>query len=474
MPTSATSSSRPKGTPKKAARRHRQLSGSPRVRHLPHSAAYALVAAWAKGVVGSVSQRLLPSNDLDENRGDLDDSAFKAAFNPASRTDSDSSASSSSEAWNTHHNASQHKTLLHLPPEILFRIFELLPTSSLSSLLVTSPNVTNVSLVASCIMTTRSHYVLTLEDLRSFTHDVPVTCMTNRTTTTEFSHQLKKKQIGPVFYRSGTMILFARHFTRLIPEARVLLGVGYAMVLAWFMCLFYLVPFAGEMHPFCSLFVVIVFSPHLNSQGALTLYFAMDIVDLSTRSLSSLLHSLPTSLLAALLPQTHPLHPLHPPVAPHVPAHLVHRLTFAAPVAPIVAGLSEPLRCCGLAGTAWSLGGREGFVESTLTGQPCVDLEGPLTVGEGAAGGGKSVPFWGLMSSYTPWHLYLLTHSISEHPEVTHLTLSRISLAWWFRVERVPNVQVLVMHACELDETGIGLVARACVGVKGFVLRGSE
>jgi hypothetical protein len=60
------------------------------------------------------------------------------------------------------------------------------------------------------------------------------------------AHSLQPTSIGPLFYRAGTMILFARHFTRLIPEAKALLGVGYAFVLAWFMCLFYALPFLGK------------------------------------------------------------------------------------------------------------------------------------------------------------------------------------------------------------------------------------
>ncbi|KAI9351442.1 hypothetical protein BDR26DRAFT_428865 [Obelidium mucronatum] len=78
------------------------------------------------------------------------------------------------------------------------------------------------------------------------------------------------------------------------------------------------------------------------------------------------------------------------------------------------------------------------------------------------------------MSSYTPWHLFLLTHTLALHPDITHLTLSRISLAWWFRLHPVPQLQVLILHSCELDETGIGLVAQAFQGLLGIVLRGSE
>ncbi|KAJ3031177.1 UNVERIFIED_CONTAM: hypothetical protein HDU68_006048 [Siphonaria sp. JEL0065] len=381
------------------------------------------------------------------------------------------------------------RSLAQLPPELLLRIMGFLPTSTLAALLLTC---TNISLVASTILSERSHYINTLEDLRSFTHDIPFHLIpwASATPATSpcgyskrrnvcsqpfhiyFSHQLKKKQIGPIFYRAGTMLLFARHFTRLIPEARVLLGVGYAMILVWFMCIFYVVPFLG----------------------ALTLYFAMDLVDLFIRSTALFIHSLPLTLLCFILPNSHPLHPHQPPEALRVPALLIRRLKFAAAFAPIIAGQSEPLRCCGLAGTAWDLDAEEidCNVDTTITGQlassnlvPATSTTPPLTetnptqlntTNNQAASTppAKHAPFWGLMSSYTPWHLYLLTHTLSLHPQITHITLSRISLAWWFRLHPVPQLQVLILHSCELDETGIGLVAHAFPGLLGIVLRGSE
>ncbi|KAJ3025699.1 hypothetical protein HK097_006630, partial [Rhizophlyctis rosea] len=39
----------------------------------------------------------------------------------------------------------------------------------------------------------------------------------------------------PVFYRTATMLLFGKHFALLVPEARHMLGIGYAFVLASFM-----------------------------------------------------------------------------------------------------------------------------------------------------------------------------------------------------------------------------------------------
>ncbi|ORY52545.1 hypothetical protein BCR33DRAFT_845677 [Rhizoclosmatium globosum] len=366
-----------------------------------------------------------------------------------------------------------HHNLSELPTEIILRIFEFLPSSSLTALLLTS---VHTSLVATAVLSSRSHHINDLEDLRSFTHDIPFLLIpwfmtsshfseskTSKYSTYSvnsakkstsfspyFSHQLKRKQLGPIFYRAGTMILFAKHFTRLIPEARLLLGFGYAMVLAWFMCLFYLVPF----------------------WGALSLYFAMDLVDLFSRSMAIFIHSLPLSMLCFFLPKSHPLHPQQPPEAPRVPAQLIRRLKFSAS-AHITPGQNEPLRCCGLAGTGWDLDRYEidPNVDTTITGKAATaNLTQPSTIHSNT----KPTPFWGLMSSYTPWHLYLLTHTLSLHPAIQNLTLSRISLAWWFRLHPVPHLQILILHACELDETGIGLVAQAFPGLLGLVLRGSE
>ncbi|KAI9351443.1 hypothetical protein BDR26DRAFT_428967 [Obelidium mucronatum] len=104
-----------------------------------------------------------------------------------------------------------------LPVELLHHILAFLPTSTLAALLLTCRN---ISLVASSILTDRSHYINTLEDLRSFTHDIPFhlvpwavsSPVPNTNLNRPFHHQLKRKQIGPVFYRAGTMLLFARTF----------------------------------------------------------------------------------------------------------------------------------------------------------------------------------------------------------------------------------------------------------------------
>ncbi|KAJ3138489.1 hypothetical protein HK101_003735 [Irineochytrium annulatum] len=102
------------------------------------------------------------------------------------------------------------------------------------------------------------------------------------------------------------------------------------------------------------------------------------------------------------------------------------------------------------------------------------------------------------MSPYTPWHLYLLTYAVSSragtNPDptpnssvpsssptpvvqscgVSRLTLSRVELAWWFRMHPVPGVRALALEGCEIDENGVSIVAAACQGVIGLVLRRCE
>ncbi|KAJ3138490.1 hypothetical protein HK101_003736 [Irineochytrium annulatum] len=134
--------------------------------------------------------------------------------------------------------------VLDLPNELLYEILVNLPTAALIPLLKTPHP---LSTVTSSELSTRLHCIRTLADLRAFVHSPvstllgsPPTDVTKKQTFV-YSSDLKEvvQSIGPLFYRAGTILMFARHFMRLIPEARALLGVGYAVVLAWFMCLFY-------------------------------------------------------------------------------------------------------------------------------------------------------------------------------------------------------------------------------------------
>ncbi|KAJ3416370.1 hypothetical protein HDV05_001938 [Chytridiales sp. JEL 0842] len=377
-----------------------------------------------------------------------------------------------------------------LPPELLFKVLDQLPTATLTSLLTTPPP---LSAVSASTLSSRVHSIRTLEDLRAFTHDDPNppppvtlvdhTCkpspaamyppkkfqmkekqLVKKPLATNL-HSLRPASIGPLFYRAGTMILFARHFTRLIPEAKALLGLGYAFVLAWFMCLFYALPFFG----------------------ALTLYFAMDIVDAISRTITIIIQSLPRNVRAAILPKSHTLHPDFPHGPPRVPASLIRLLHFAAS-AP-ASSPTEPTRCCGPAGAAWN--DEQGDEEYPDSHHPSSGLRSRSNTGRSTtpeiptstpsshnphsnSDTNKNNGAWGLMSPYTPWHLYLLTYSLSRNPNLRKLTLSRVSLAWWFRLHPVETLQVLVLNRCEVDETGVGLVAKAFFGLRGLVVRGSE
>ncbi|KAJ3383134.1 hypothetical protein HDU80_001324 [Chytriomyces hyalinus] len=487
----ANASSRSSKTTRKSARgskshRHRSNLNTNLTINLngktPVSAAYLAIGAWANSVVRRGVTRLRRVSDpvhLELSSSSSDSDSQSHVLSARQRTHTYTSISASLSVRDHAHHV-QARELAQMPTEVLFKILSFLPSSNLACLLLTAPNLAAVS---AHILSARPHFITSLEDLRSFTHDIPYHLLQQPSTSVEsyathlnsdlirrnsglskpfqtyFTHLLKKKQIGPIFYRSGTMILFARHFTRLIPEARVLLGVGYAMVLAWFMCLFYSIPFLG----------------------ALTLYFSMDLVDLWIRSVASLLHSTPLSLLYFILPKTHRLHPLQPVPQPNIPALLIRRLTFSAAIAPITSNQNEPPRCCGLAGTAWNSHPSNlshtstSSIETTISGSiPTSPTDTPHHNHNHQHSTTKQPAFWGLMSSYTPWHLYLLTKTLSNHPLISHLTLQRISLAWWFRLHPAPDVQVLVLHTCEVDETGIGLVAQAFRGLQGLVLRGSE
>ncbi|KAJ3215576.1 hypothetical protein HDU67_000234 [Dinochytrium kinnereticum] len=295
--------------------------------------------------------------------------------------------------------------VLDLPNEILFEILGHLPTSSLIPLLKTPRRLSNVT---SSELSTRLYSIRTLEDLKSF-----VRCGGSVWGTSA--------ALGPLFYRAGTIVLFARYFMRLIPEAKALLGVGYAVVLAWFMCVFYAVPFLG----------------------ALVLYSAMDIVDAVSQILTYSISAFPLSIRAIILPKAHYLHPKAIATAvPSVPPHLVQRLRFEGPT-PIVSP-SDPPRCCGPAGSltpfcasaAAGNGVGQGSIEEVggfaggngieNLGEPISGFvtavegsgESILTTGQQPGGSAKSQN-WGLMSPYTPWHLYLLTYAVSNHTVVS-------------------------------------------------------
>ncbi|KAJ3103686.1 hypothetical protein HDU97_009939 [Phlyctochytrium planicorne] len=495
-------------------------------------------------------------------------------------------------------------SVLDLPPELLHQILANLPTRSILPLLSTPAPLSTVS---SSALSSRLFSISTLSDLKNFVH-----C-------DQGEH---KKSIGPLFYRAGTIVLFARYFMRLIPEARKLLGLGYAVVLGWFMCVFYAVPFLG----------------------ALILYSAMDLVDFVSQIITRSISYLPDLVRSRILPKTHHLHPYAIAHAvPRVPPHLVMKLRFEGPK-PVVTP-SDLVRCCGPAGSLGLSGEdnalpvfgpeNEGIASSTACSE--VDEAEPVggnqDDGKVASGGNQN---WGLMSPYTPWHLYLLTYAVStytvvedrvssedapthstlrkrrqkfttaaqykeimesfralskpsntkedtpmasaatdvtvkftkpvakvvavvvmffvrvvvvvclwvwglvggygdavrvwtrpgrrwamglvrrilpegdvgdlvdgvddeddedldgeysEHEEddahrrlltatvtqgCTRLILSRVSLAWWFRLHPVPSLRALTLERCEVDENGVSIVAAACQGIVGLILRRCE
>ncbi|KAJ3100903.1 hypothetical protein HDU97_001843 [Phlyctochytrium planicorne] len=430
--------------------------------------------------------------------------------------------------------------LLHLPDEVLLQILSLLPTKSLVSMLNAQPK---IAATCSTELKSRLYSIKTLDDFRLFIHFA--------------------EGVGPIFYRSGTIILFAQYFMRLIPEAQALLGVGYAAVLAWFMCLFYAVPFLG----------------------ALVFYFAMDTLHFATQLPKYVILSLPPVFRVCILSKKHQLHPRY--VTGGIPSQVIMRLRFEGPK-PILA-TSDIIRCCGPAGSLATSQPIQQTVQSPdnlVAGSQApedvprfVQLE-PEAKGDAVSGKEDSIESlpganqnWGLMSPYTPWHLYLLTYAISRHTRVsqnqkdsssvlstnleigkskpkqylvckslqhistvlslicttisthlvsktgndssylqsthsdlinccgnregednisdaeathrallmatvyegvTRLTLSRVSLAWWFRLHPVPSLRALMLERCEVDENGISIIAAACQGIVGLVIRKCE
>ncbi|TPX71236.1 hypothetical protein SpCBS45565_g01211 [Spizellomyces sp. 'palustris'] len=258
-----------------------------------------------------------------------------------------------------------HAKLVDLPPEVLHQIASYLPPQDLAHLLQTpSPF---LSRIAQAAIARRRHEITSLANLHTF---------------------LAYGGRMPLFYRTATMILFGRHFLRLVPEAKCLLGVGYAVVLAWFMVLFYTVPFLVVIAIYCTL----------------------DIATLLTRTTAS------------LLLHTSPIMTTH-----HFPSF------FRTPPRP---SYTHTVRDLCFTGTT--------------------DPQSPSR---------------GLLN---PWasHLYLLT---SCCPNLRSLHLVGCSLAWWFRLAKLDRLKVLKLEACELDETGMEILAGSCgQAVERIVLVGGE
>ncbi|KAJ3162417.1 hypothetical protein HDU86_004897 [Geranomyces michiganensis] len=249
--------------------------------------------------------------------------------------------------------------LTDLPPEVLSMITAYLGPRDLATLLQTpSPY---ISQVAQTAISRRRH---------------TITCLANLHTFLAYGGQ------SPLFYRTATMMLFGRHFVRLVPEAKSLLGLGYAVILAWFMVLFYTVPF---------LLVI-------------GIYLLLDLTTLMTRTTAS------------LLLHTSPIVTTH-----HFPSF------FRTPP------------------------------KSSYT-QTVRDLVFSGGGGGSESGGQQQQPTRGLLN---PWasHLYLLTNCC---PNLRRLHLVGCSLAWWFRLARLDQLQELVLEGCEVDETGLEILAESC------------
>ncbi|KAI8915315.1 hypothetical protein DFJ77DRAFT_363548 [Powellomyces hirtus] len=255
--------------------------------------------------------------------------------------------------------------LQDMPPEILHQIASYLGPRDLAALLQTPSDL--LSEVAQAAIARRRH---------------KITCLANLHTFLAYGGQ------SPLFYRTATMMLFGRHFVRLVPEARSLLGLGYAVILAWFMVLFYTLPF---------LLVIAI-------------YLILDMTTLMTRTTASLLlHTSP-------LVTTHhfPSFFRTPPKSSYT--HTVRDLSFS--------GTTDP-----------------------------------------------NTPTRGLLN---PWasHLYLLTNCC---PNLRRLHLVGCSLAWWFRLAKLVELQDLVLEGCELDETGLEILAESCgKGVQQLTFVGGE
>ncbi|KAJ3180056.1 hypothetical protein HDU87_002279 [Geranomyces variabilis] len=271
--------------------------------------------------------------------------------------------------------------LTDLPPEVLSMITAYLGPRDLATLLQTpSPY---ISQVAQTAISRRRH---------------TITCLANLHTFLAYGGQ------SPLFYRTATMMLFGRHFVRLVPEAKSLLGLGYAVILAWFMVLFYTVPFLctfvkGPKQGFAELH-----ADFRASAMVIAIYLLLDLTTLMTRTTASLL--------------------LH--TSPIVTTH--HFPSFFR--TPPKSSYTQTVRDLVFAGG-----------------------------GSGSdSGGQQQQPTRGLLN---PWasHLYLLTNCC---PNLRRLHLVGCSLAWWFRLARLDQLQELVLEGCEVDETGLEILAESC------------
>lgn len=74
-------------------------------------------------------------------------------------------------------------------------------------------------------------------------------------------------------------------------------------------------------------------------------------------------------------------------------------------------------------------------------------------------------PKSGSKSLMNPWSSYLYLAS-SCYPNVTYLHIVRCSLAWWFRIDSLYKLRELVLEECEIDESGIEILANYCSNIK--------
>lgn len=196
----------------------------------------------AHAAQSSIKLRLLPANDQDHSlssfRSEKDPVRYPGEFKAWVK-----SWVALSRLWHerdvgqanaSHYRAGKRSTarngnhmpsaaLVHLPPEILNLIMAYLRPQDLANLLQTPSS--RLYHVAKSAIARRRHEITSLANLHAF---------------------LAYGGKMPLFYRTATMLLFGRHFVRLVPEAKSLLGLGYAIVLAWFMVLFYTVPFLSK------------------------------------------------------------------------------------------------------------------------------------------------------------------------------------------------------------------------------------
>ncbi|KAI9014893.1 hypothetical protein BC832DRAFT_589373 [Gaertneriomyces semiglobifer] len=256
--------------------------------------------------------------------------------------------------------------LTDLPPEVLYQIFSYLPPQTLSTLLATPS--AYITQITSKSIARQSHIITSLASLHTF---------------------LGYGGNMPFFYRTSTMLLFAKHFWRLVPEAKELMGWGYAIVLAWFLIAFYTVPFLLT----------------------LIIYTILDLLSALAR--------------------------LHLSYTPH-------------PVSKIVAQLFSPSKRDRRPPSYT-------HCVSTLKFSP---RPSNSSIRRNANGTPSSPPpgARGLMNPYAS-HLYLLSSCCAN---LKHLWISRCSLAWWFRLDKLTHLESLILEACEVDETGLEVLAGCC------------